>query len=93
MPYSVIEAMALAKACVVSDCDGNRDLITSGYNGYVIKEENAELYSAKIIRLLDDVNLNKKFSAQAKATFLENFNLYENIGIMEDIYTSLIHKA
>jgi glycosyltransferase involved in cell wall biosynthesis len=92
MPYSVIEAMALAKACVVSDCDGNRDLITNGYNGYVIKEENPVLYSSKIISLLDDLSLNQKFSANAKATFLENFNLYENIGLMEDIYTSLANK-
>ncbi len=26
MPYSVIEAMALGKPCIVSDCDGNSTL-------------------------------------------------------------------
>ena len=27
LPYSVIESLALSKPCIVSDCDGNKDLI------------------------------------------------------------------
>lgn len=89
LPYSVIEAIALAKACVVSDCDGNRDLIIDGYNGFVIKDENPELYSNKIIALLEDDTLREKFSFNAKVFFDENFDVNKNIRKIEDIYTKL----
>lgn len=89
LPYSVIEAIALAKACVVSDCDGNRDLIKDGYNGFVIKDENPKLYSDKIIELLDQDTLREKFSLNAKDFFIENFNVYTNIKKIEQIYTKV----
>lgn len=86
LPYSVIEAIALAKACVVSDCDGNRDLIKDGFNGFVIKEEAPKLYCAKIIELLDNDTLREKFSFNAKAFFNENFDVNINIKKLESIY-------
>src|SRR5690606_35286155 len=38
LPYSIIESLALGIPAVVSDCDGNRDLITDKVNGFVIKD-------------------------------------------------------
>lgn len=89
LPYSVIEAIALGKACVVSDCDGNRDLIKDGYNGFVIKDEDPALFSSKIIELLDRDTLREKFSFNAKAFFDENFDVSKNIKKLEDIYTKV----
>lgn len=37
LPYSIIESMSLSKPCIVSDCDGNRDLVEDYVNGFVIK--------------------------------------------------------
>ena len=37
LPYSIIESMSLSKPCIVSDCDGNRDLIEDCVNGFIIK--------------------------------------------------------
>ncbi len=86
LPYSVIESLSLGIPCVVSDCDGNRDLITDNYNGYVIKDNNIIDFSSKIIKLLNDEILYKKFSDHSKKTFEKHFNMKENIQQLEAIY-------
>jgi glycosyltransferase involved in cell wall biosynthesis len=92
MPYSVIEAMSLGRACVVSDCDGNRDLIRDNFNGFVIKDENSELYANKIIRLLDDKELNDMFCNNAKEFFQGHFDVNKNITLLETIYRNIAAK-
>lgn len=86
LPYSVIEALALSKTCVVSDCDGNRDLINDGYNGFVIKDENIEKYKEKIILLLNNSSLNNIFASNANQSFIDNYNIVKNISKLEEIY-------
>jgi glycosyltransferase involved in cell wall biosynthesis len=87
LPYSVIEALALSKPCVVSDCDGNRDLIQNNYNGFVIQNEDIYEYSVKIKHLLNDNNLLNKLSANALISFNQNYNIKKNIKYLEQIYT------
>lgn len=86
LPYSVIEALALSKSCVVSDCDGNRDLIQNDYNGYVIKNENVTEYAEKINSILMNEKLSGEFSKNALNSFNENYNIKNNISNLEDIY-------
>ena len=90
LPYSIIESLALSKPCVVSDCDGNRDLIVNNFNGFVIKGNHAESFSAKIIEILNNEQLYLKFSHNAKKYFIENFNILDNIKKLENIYESNI---
>lgn len=87
LPYSVIEALALGKPCIVSDCDGNRDLITNGYNGYVVKNEAIDTYKDYILKLLDDAQLTNEFSKNAQQSFNHHFNILKNIKEIETIYT------
>ncbi|MBZ4035792.1 glycosyltransferase [Flavobacterium sp. 17A] len=86
LPYSVIESLALSIPGVVSDCDGNRDLIINGFNGYCIKENDTEEFSKKIIELLQNENKYDKFSKNAKETFEKNHNIYQKINDLESIY-------
>jgi glycosyltransferase involved in cell wall biosynthesis len=92
LPYSVIEAMALSKPCVVSDCDGNRDLIQNDYNGFVLKDDDISKFSDKIKLLLDDHSLLRKLSMNAKECFNENYNIQKNIKKLEEIYTNFSVK-
>lgn len=92
LPYSVIEAMALSKPCVVSDCDGNRDLIQNDYNGFVVKDENISEFSERIKLLLNDDSLLRKLSKNAKECFNENYNIQKNIKKLEEIYTNFSVK-
>ncbi|SCX95296.1 glycosyltransferase [Flavobacterium anhuiense] len=86
LPYSVIESLALSIPSIVSDCDGNRDLIVNNYNGYCIKENNTVEFSKKINVLLQDEKLYNEFSKNAKETFEKNHNIYKKIKDLESIY-------
>lgn len=61
LPYSIIESLALGKACVVTKCDGNKDLIQTGINGYVIDQGNIREMVDKIENLYMNDEIRKKF--------------------------------
>lgn len=86
LPYAIIESLALSIPNVVSDCDGNRDLIKNDYNGFCIKNENTKEFSQRIIQLLKEENLHYEFSKNAKETFLKHHNINEKINNLESIY-------
>jgi len=86
LPYSVIEALALAKPCVVSNCDGNKDLVENGINGYVIANQNIELYKRHILNLLNNNELLLELSKNAYNSFQEKYNVNKNISFLEKIY-------
>ena len=89
LPYSVIESLAMSKACVVTDCDGNRDLIENKYNGYVIKENMVVTMAKRIIVLLEDVVLRNAFEKNALTHFNAHFNMEENGKKLEAIYKQI----
>lgn len=86
MPYSIIESLALSKACVVTNCDGNKDLITDNYNGFVVENEDIKDFKSKILRLLSDEELLDKLSKNAFNSYSENYNIKKNISELESIY-------
>ena len=86
LPYSVIESLALSKPCIVSDCDGNRDLIQHGYNGYIVKNENIMDFKNNILNLLSNEDLLNKFSKNAYQSFIDNYDISKNIHQLENIY-------
>ncbi|MDN6280113.1 MAG: glycosyltransferase [Psychroflexus sp.] len=92
LPYSIIEALALQKACVVTDADGNRDLIQDNHNGFVIFDENTTGFSEKINLLLNDVHLKEKFENNAGALFDKKFNINNTIQSLEKIYLNNLKK-
>ena len=91
LPYSVIEALALSKACVVTDCDGNVDLVKESYNGYVVKKNEVETMANRIFVLLTNNKLRKEFETNSYLFFNENFNIENNIEKLEKIYLDF-HK-
>lgn len=93
LPYSIIEALALGKPCIVSDCDGNRDLIQNDNNGFVIKGDNIAEFNEKIKLLLNNEALLEKLSVNAKVCFNENYNIQRNIKKLEEIYTRFSKRS
>ncbi|MFY8213591.1 MAG: glycosyltransferase [Flavobacterium sp.] len=86
MPYAVIESLALSKPCVVTDCDGNRDLIRDGYNGYVVNQNDVEAFAEKVNTLLQDDQLCQAFAQNAQQSFNDHYNIKHNIKNLEAIY-------
>ncbi|MFV5696979.1 glycosyltransferase [Flavobacterium sp. ZT3R17] len=86
MPYSILESLALSKACVVSNCDGNKDLIIDNYNGFVVDNEDIKGFKSKILKLLIDKELLDKLSKNAFNSYSEKYNIKRNISELESIY-------
>lgn len=87
LPYSVIESLALRKACVVSDCDGNRDLVTNDENGFVIKQEDLESEMPKaILKILTNKKLKEEFETNSLERFNKHHNILLRIKDLEKVY-------
>ncbi len=87
LPYSIIEALALGKACVVTDADGNRDLITNNQNGFVVFNNDVEEFKNRILELTENDLLRTKFEENARSAFNTNFDITKTIENLEKIYT------
>jgi len=92
MPYSIIESLALSKPCVVTDCDGNRDLIEDGYNGFILPQNEILPFADKVKLLLNDNDLLTLFSKNAQISFSENYNIKKNIKDLEAIYMNVCNN-
>lgn len=87
LPYSVIESLALGKACVVSDCDGNRDLVTNHENGFVIGQEKMEYEMPEaILKILTNKTLKEQFERNSLQRFDMEHNILLRIEDLEEVY-------
>jgi glycosyltransferase involved in cell wall biosynthesis len=92
LPYSLLEAMAQGIPCVATDSDGNRDVIRSGDNGFIVPCNDAVSMAREINQLLCDEALYKKISLKGYQTVFENFNIEKNILQYEDVYLNLFKQ-
>jgi glycosyltransferase involved in cell wall biosynthesis len=81
----LIEAMAAGLPVITLDGKGNRDLINEGKNGYMIYEENPELFVDKILELWNDNDKYNKISEYAKE-FASQFDIKSYIDKLLDVY-------
>lgn len=72
MPYSVIESMALSTPSVLTNVDGNRDLVIDKKSGFLVEVDDDVEMANKIISLLTESKLRNKFAFQAKKLFAQN---------------------
>lgn len=86
LPYSVIESLALSKPCVVSNCDGNKDLIVDNYNGFVVTDNDPVTYKDKILSILNDSETQIRMSERSYEVFLNNFDISKEIKNLENSY-------
>lgn len=85
LPYVVIEALSLSKPCIVTNVDGNKDLVQHAHNGYLVEANETEIVD-KIIEILNNEALAQKMSNNSRSLFEENFNIEKNIKKLAQIY-------
>ncbi|MDR1652198.1 MAG: glycosyltransferase family 4 protein [Prevotellaceae bacterium] len=85
LPLSVIEAMSLGKAVVVSKVAGNIDCVANGENGFVL-ELDSRLFAEKIVELYRNEDLRTRFGKRSRAMFEQNFLITKRIAELENIY-------
>ena len=86
MPFSVIESMSLKVPCVLTDTDGNRDLVVDGFNGYIIKNMNIDQMSTKICTLIENNSERKQLGKNAHTYYKKHHLLSSFINKLTDYY-------
>ena len=71
----LLQAMALGKAVIATDCWGTRDYIKHMENGILVAPNDASELREKILYLLDNPEEVKKLGRNAKKTVEEYFNI------------------
>jgi glycosyltransferase involved in cell wall biosynthesis len=89
-PMTIIESFANSTPVIGSDHSGFKELITSGYNGFLMNFESNNI--ADQINAIYKTSKNKLYSENAKKTYLENFTKDSHVTTMVDIYKDLIEK-
>lgn len=72
LPISLLEAMFMKKICIVTDVIGNRDVITSGNNGFICK--NIDEFVDVIKKVQAQANDYSPLVREAYAEILEEYN-------------------
>lgn len=70
----LLEAMASGLPVVCTDGKGNKDLITEGYNGFLLTERNPEKYAQKVKYLVEEGQIRKEIGENA-LKFSKKYNI------------------
>ncbi|WP_418639599.1 glycosyltransferase [Winogradskyella sp.] len=92
LPYAVIESLALSKSIIATDCDGNRDLVFDGENGFLVDADDISLMSKRTIELFQNESKRLEFQKKSLEIFNQNFNLETNIKNLEALYSKYCIK-
>jgi len=82
---TLIEAMAAGLPVICLDGKGNRDIIEQGNNGFMIFEQNPELFAQKIIEVMENRQLYFEMSRYA-SEFAKKYNIRAYVDKLLDIY-------
>jgi glycosyltransferase involved in cell wall biosynthesis len=86
-----IEAMAAGLPVISLDGKGNRDLIEQGKNGYMIYEQNAELFAQTIIDLWNDKQKYREMSEYAQE-FAKQYDIKPYVEKLLVLYQNAIDE-
>jgi glycosyltransferase involved in cell wall biosynthesis len=79
-PKVVLEAMAAGLPCVVSDCEGNRSLVTDGRTGLLFDPRRADELSERLERVLSDGALAEALGRAGRAMVVDRYDLDALVG-------------
>lgn len=67
----IIEAMACGAPCIVTNCEGPKDIISDNVNGFVVNKDDYNSIANKIVELLTNLNKLENMSKEAYNSSLE----------------------
>lgn len=91
-PVSLIEAMASAKPVIATDVGGVRDVAKDGWSGYLVHDQDVEVFVNKLSILLNDPSLRKRFGINGRETVTAKYSKERLIKNIDALYKSLVSK-
>lgn len=81
----LIEAMASGLPVVTLNGGGNADLMENGKNGFIIEEQNPELFADKILEIWGNQSLYRRMSSYAQE-YAKRFDIKEYVDNLLNLY-------
>lgn len=89
LPVNVMEAMATGLPIVVTNCRGNRDLITDGKNGFVVDILDENQFGKRIVDIYKSKELQESFKKNSLKS-ISNYSLENILLEMKKIYLTYL---
>lgn len=89
---SLQEAMACELAPVVTDLPANREWVINGGNGFIVPVNNIDMLAERIIYLLKNDEVRKKFGKAGRKIIIERAEYKKEMQRMESFYQELVGK-
>lgn len=88
----LIEAMAMERAVVSTNCDGVLDIVVDGVTGLYVPPRNAGELARALLRLIDDEDLRVSMGKAGRERVLQLFDQTRQIGQIEEIYHEVLRE-
>jgi glycosyltransferase involved in cell wall biosynthesis len=89
---STAEAMACGLPVIVTDVADNRVWVEDGVNGFVIPVKDPKLLAERVIHLLKNEDIRRRFGNISRKVIEERNNYYKEMAKMEEIYKKLVEE-
>lgn len=90
MPPSMLEAMASGKPLVSFAVGGNKDIIISGFNGFLVPPKDYISLATRLVYLAENPSQIKRMGANSRKLSLEKFNIEKRIQKLINLYKTFI---
>lgn len=89
LPLAVIEAMSHAKPCLISNVEGNTDLIADGVDGYMFNLDSYSEFEKKLLELINNKDLQSNLGQKAREKVIQKFSVDQMAAKTLEVYKSL----
>jgi glycosyltransferase involved in cell wall biosynthesis len=90
---AIVEKMAKGLPLLVTDVGGNKEAVTDGVNGYVLKPMDVGALTARLVELVRDRDLRQRFGAASRRKAIEDFDMEVMVERHDKLYRSLFTAA
>ena len=89
----LIEAMAMQKPVVSTNCDGVVDIVVDGVTGVSVPPKDPQAFARGLERLIADAGLRRRMGDAGRARVLERFDRSVQLQRLEEVYRELLVKV
>lgn len=91
-PVSLVEAMAAGCAAVSTDVGGVREIVTPGYDGILVRADDAGAFRDALDQLLADANRRAALGRAARQTARRSWGTKTMVDSIVDLYNELLAR-
>ena len=89
---SVIEAMSLGKPAIITDIEGNIELIENGIQGFVTPVRNSKAMAQAIVKMVDNPEKTTEMGKAAKARIENELSSKQTVFKLKELYEKTLYQ-